>query len=78
MPDRVALVGIYPCLMLSTGMAQVDVRELYEQLTTYLDRVRNGETIEVTDRGMPIAMLMPLPEERRRSGHLGAVLRSST
>jgi prevent-host-death family protein len=59
-------------------MAQVDVRELYEQLTTYLDRVRKGETIEVTDRGMPIAMLMPLPEERRRSGHLGAVLGSST
>jgi prevent-host-death family protein len=44
---------------------QVGVRKLREQLSTYLDRARKGETIEVTDRGTPIAVLMPLPEERR-------------
>lgn len=49
---------------------QVGVRELREQLSTYLDRARNGETIEVTDRGTPIAVLMPLPEERRALAEL--------
>ncbi|MDQ3988657.1 MAG: type II toxin-antitoxin system prevent-host-death family antitoxin, partial [Actinomycetota bacterium] len=35
---------------------QVGVRELRDQLSSYLDRVRHGEQIEVTDRGRPIAM----------------------
>jgi len=44
---------------------QVGVRELREQLSAYLDRARNGESIEVTDRGTPVAMLVPIPDERR-------------
>jgi len=44
---------------------QVGVRELREQLSAYLDRAHHGETIEVTDRGTPVAMLVPIPEERR-------------
>jgi prevent-host-death family protein len=51
---------------------QVGVRELREHLSTYLDRARNGETIEVTDRGTPIAVLMPLPDERRALAELTA------
>jgi len=35
-----------------------------------LDRAHNGETIEVTDRGTPVAVLMPLPEERRALAEL--------
>jgi len=49
---------------------QVGVRELREQLSTYLDRARHGETIEVTDRGTPVAMLVPIPEERRKLAEL--------
>ena len=49
---------------------QVGVRDLREQLSKYLDRARHGETIEVTDRGTPIAVLMPLPEERRKLAEL--------
>jgi prevent-host-death family protein len=47
------------------AVARIGVRELREQLSAYLDRARNGETIEVTDRGTPIAMLVPIPDERR-------------
>jgi prevent-host-death family protein len=49
---------------------QVGVRELRDQLSSYLDRVRHGEQIEVTDRGRPIAMLIPLPDDRRELAEL--------
>jgi prevent-host-death family protein len=40
------------------------IRELRESLTTTLRRVRGGETIEVTHRGEPVAVLAPLPPDR--------------
>lgn len=49
---------------------QVGVRELRDQLSKYLDRVRHGEQIEVTDRGRPVAMLIPLPDDRRALAEL--------
>lgn len=39
----------------------VGVRELKARLSEYLDRVEKGETIRVTDRGKPKALLAPLP-----------------
>lgn len=42
----------------------VGVRELRDRLSSYLERARAGEQIEITDRGRPIAMLVPLPESR--------------
>ncbi len=39
----------------------VGVRELRQNLSVYLERVREGERLEVTDRGRPVAMLVPLP-----------------
>jgi prevent-host-death family protein len=46
-------------------MAEVGIRELRNALSRYLDRVREGETIIVTDRGRPVARIIPtaLPEE---------------
>ena len=44
-------------------MAQVGVRELKAHLSDYLARARSGESVVVTDRGKPIARLMPLPGE---------------
>ena len=38
----------------------VGVRELKTRLGTYLQRVRQGQTVIVTDRGEPIAELRPL------------------
>lgn len=43
-------------------MARVGVRELRQQASALLRRVEAGETIEVTDRGRPVAVLAPLPE----------------
>lgn len=40
--------------------AQVGVRELRQNLSVYLDRVKAGESLEVTERGQPVASLAPL------------------
>ena len=42
--------------------AQVGVREIRQYLSVYLDRVKKGETLEVTERGRPVAVLAPLPD----------------
>lgn len=44
-------------------MDRIGVRELRQHASRYLDRVRAGETIEVTDRGTPVARLVPITEE---------------
>jgi antitoxin (DNA-binding transcriptional repressor) of toxin-antitoxin stability system len=36
---------------------------LREQASELLRRVERGETIEITDRGRPVALLGPLPEK---------------
>jgi prevent-host-death family protein len=41
--------------------ATVGVRELKTRLGGYLQQVRQGRTLVVTDRGEPIAELKPLP-----------------
>jgi prevent-host-death family protein len=39
----------------------VGVRELKQHLSAYLDRAAAGEHIRVTDRGVPKALLSPVP-----------------
>lgn len=41
--------------------ARVGVRELRQNLSVYLDRVKAGETLEVTEHGQPVAQLGPRP-----------------
>jgi prevent-host-death family protein len=43
----------------------VGVRELKQHLSEYLDRAAAGETIRVTDRGQPKAILGPVPGSGR-------------
>jgi prevent-host-death family protein len=43
-------------------MASVGVRQLRQRTSELLRRVERGETIEVTDRGRPVALLSPPPE----------------
>lgn len=43
-------------------MASVGIRELKNHLSRYLARVRSGERITVTDRGLPIAELHPVQD----------------
>lgn len=41
-------------------MERIGVRELRQHASRYLDRVAHGETVEVTDRGRPVARLVPI------------------
>ncbi|HSZ69463.1 MAG TPA: type II toxin-antitoxin system prevent-host-death family antitoxin [Solirubrobacteraceae bacterium] len=46
-------------------MQAIGIRELRQGASRYLRAVQEGETFEVTDRGRPIAMLVPLPDGSR-------------
>ncbi|MDW7709573.1 MAG: type II toxin-antitoxin system prevent-host-death family antitoxin [Deferrisomatales bacterium] len=41
----------------------VGVREAKAHLSALLGRVRRGEVITITDRGLPVARLVPMPAE---------------
>ena len=45
----------------SSTMKRIGVRELRQRASKYLRQVEAGETIEVTDRGRPVALLVPVP-----------------
>jgi prevent-host-death family protein len=42
-------------------MEQVSIRDLRQHASRWLRRVHEGEAFEVTDRGRPVALLVPLP-----------------
>ncbi len=42
-------------------MRAIGIRELRQHASRYLREVQRGETIEVTDRGHPVAWLVPVP-----------------
>jgi len=42
-------------------MVRVSVTEAKNRLSALLDRVREGETVVITDRGLPVAHLTPTP-----------------
>ena len=39
---------------------RIGIRELREDLSRAIRRVRSGEALEITDRGQPVARLVPL------------------
>jgi prevent-host-death family protein len=45
-------------------MATSGIRELRQRASELLRRVEAGETIEITDRGRPVAVLAPLPMQQ--------------
>jgi prevent-host-death family protein len=56
-------------------MTSVGIRELRQRASELVRKVEEGETIEITDRGRPVAVLAPLPdpgptERLRASGDL--------
>ena len=46
------------------------MRDLKNNLSRYLDRVREGEEVIVTDRGKPVARLLPLDPSTDRLAEL--------
>ena len=48
----------------ATTRSEVGIRELKNGLSGYIDRVRDGEEVIVTDRGRPVARLVPVRPQR--------------
>lgn len=46
-------------------MKRISVRELRQNASFWLRRVQAGEPFEVTDRGRPAALLVPIPSENQ-------------
>jgi prevent-host-death family protein len=44
-------------------MERVGVRELRQNLSVYLRRVKSGQRLEVTEHGRPVALLEPIVDE---------------
>jgi prevent-host-death family protein len=44
---------------------QVGIRELRADLSRWVKRVQDGEEVVVTDRGRPVARLVPVDGERK-------------
>jgi prevent-host-death family protein len=56
-------------------MTSVGIRELRQRASELLRQVARGETIEITDRGRPVALLTPPPfgsplEQLRLAGEI--------
>lgn len=51
---------------------EVGIRELKNSLSKYLERVRAGEEVIVTDRGRPVARLSAIDESTNRLADLVA------
>lgn len=45
-------------------VAEAGIRELRDHLSKYLERVRDGEEVIVTDRGTAVARVVPIEEPR--------------
>ena len=56
----------------ATKRAEVGIRELKNGLSKYIDRVRAGEEVIVTDRGRPVARLSPIDASDDRLADLVA------
>jgi len=46
-------------------MTRLGIRELRDTLTQTIRRVRNGESIEITHDGKPVARIVPYQDDRR-------------
>lgn len=44
-------------------MRKIGVRELRQHTSEWLRQVQQGESFEITDRGRPVALLGPVPDD---------------
>jgi prevent-host-death family protein len=56
-------------------MRTVGSRELKNRLGRYLGLVRKGETIVVTDRGKPVARILPPEPEQEKGKSISEILK---
>ena len=56
-------------------MTKAGVRDLKARLSEYLRKVKTGETVQVTDRGETVALLIPPSSKQARPGFLEEMAR---
>lgn len=61
----VATMGLAAMASSKGEQMEVGIRELRDHLSRYLDQVRDGEEITVTDRGRAVARILPVSGERK-------------
>lgn len=61
----------------TADMERIGVRELNQNTSQVLARVSGGETVEITDRGRPIARLVPVSDDRSALAKLVAAGRAT-
>ncbi len=64
----------------ATSHSEVGIRDLKNNLSKYIDRVRSGEEVVVTDRGRPVARLSSVDSSTDRLAALveAGVVRAPT
>lgn len=46
-------------------MISVGIKELKAKLSSYVDKVRHGEEVVITDHGKEVALVKPISKERK-------------
>jgi prevent-host-death family protein len=46
-------------------MISVGIKELKTKLSSYIDKVRHGEKVVITEHGKEVALVMPISRERK-------------
>ena len=46
-------------------MISVGIKELKARLSSYIDRIHNGEQVIITEHGKEVAMIIPISKERK-------------
>lgn len=57
-------------------MKATGVAELKAHLSRYLDQVKSGQEVVITERGRPVAKLVPLPPTERRESRRDRLARA--
>lgn len=55
-------------------MERVSISKLKDQLSAYLKKVQEGQTLVVTDRNKPVARLTPIPASENESERIGRLV----
>ncbi|MEX0734702.1 MAG: type II toxin-antitoxin system Phd/YefM family antitoxin [Steroidobacteraceae bacterium] len=55
-------------------MERVSISELKDQLSAYLKKVREGQTVVVTDRNKPVAQLTPITSFQSQSERIARLV----
>ena len=73
---RRSCFGLQSFIYILSGVItlQVQLAEIKNKMSEYVRAVQNGSTFEITVRGVPVAVLMPIAKPASKSGFQARVL----